>query len=233
MSEPLIGQSLIFDDAQTLADLATLVQRAKRIEAQGGIRLVGHGSLLVAYVAALHGVGLPTVLGMRVARLAVPSTVDVTVELRALTDRFARAEPGAVALPLPPAQMAGVRWAGVSPPRSGWDPVAEVSVAQARELAVSGIVAVAGASPVETVGMRSQIWGRDWADAGGAPAGLTFGAETLGFLPAATLPGAALPAEETERAAHRPAPLTVHRQGSWWRLTTPRGYVLARQSLLG
>jgi hypothetical protein len=164
----------------------------------------------------------------------------MTVELSALTSRFARAEPGAVALPLPPAQMAGVRWAGVSPPRSGWEPAAELSVEQVRELAASGIAAVAGASPVETVGIRSQVWGRDWADAGGAPAGLAFGAEALGFLPTRTptrtpaqTPAQTAARRDTAFSTHPLAEFTVHRHGSWWRLTTPRGYVLARQSLLG
>jgi hypothetical protein len=214
-----MSANLVLTDHETLADLETFVQRAKRIDAGGAIRLVAHGAVLAAYVVVLHGVGLPTVLGLRVAQLAEPSDVDLTVELTALTARFARAEAESRVLPLPPAQVVGAGWAGVSPPRGGWEAVGELAAEAVREVARSGIAAVAGADALAAPSARAAAWGAPWAEAGGAPRGLALGAELLGFIPVSD--------------GDQVGSVTVHRNGTWWRGTTGRGHVLARRSLMG
>lgn len=214
--------AFVLADAAAVADLRTFVQRARRVDAQGAVRLVAVGDVLAAYTAALHGPGLPTVLALRLARLAEPCEADVTVELTALSSRFARLEavgPGAgpVELPVPPVQLTSVAWAGVTPPRSGWAPAATLTDDQVRACARAGIEAVATAGPLDALSIRTTTWGAAWADGAGAPTGAAFGAHAFGFVPPAPSTGVA----------------TVHRLGPWWRLSTARGHVLARRSMLG
>src|SRR5437764_10583894 len=101
MSSPPI---LTLPDADALADLATFVGRARRVDPDGACRLVASGTVVAAYVSPVHGGGGPTVLGLRVLALAAPADLDATVPLAALLDRFPRVRPdaGSVALPVPP-----------------------------------------------------------------------------------------------------------------------------------
>lgn len=219
MAAPVPVTVLALPDAESLADLVTFVGRAKRLEPDGAIRLVGHGEVLAAYVSPVHGSGGPTVLGLRTLRLADASDLDVTVPLAALTDRFARRSDDAPThLQVPPAAAPGVAWAGISPPRSGWEAVGMVDAALLRQAADDGIGEVAAGAPqgsgAATVArLRALVWGRDLPGAAGVPAGVAFTAAGLAFL----VDG---------------EPCVVLRAGSWVRLTTPVGHVLARRSLL-
>jgi hypothetical protein len=220
---------LLLPDAETLADLATVVGRAKRVDPDGAARLVGHGDVLAVTVSPLHGGGGPTVLGMRILRLATPTEIDVTVPLAALTDRFARgdvaagegpqATAGPVGLSLPPAPAVGVAWAGMSPPRRGWQAVGAVDAATLRACAGDGIAEVAAGSPpgsgaAAVAALRGRVWGRPLSpDLPDLPSGVAFVADALGFL------------VDDEPAA-------VFRYGSWWRVTCGHGHVLARATPL-
>ncbi len=222
--------ALLLPDAATLADLATFVGRAKRIDPDGAARLVGHGDVLAVLVCPVSGGAGPTVLGLRTLALAAPSDLDVTVPLGALTDRFARradeAGTGPVPVTVPPAPTAGVAWAGVSPPRRGWRAVGLVEPELLRRVAADGIAEVGAGAPARAgapavARLRALVWGRPLADgleglegpAGAVPAGVAFGAEALGFV------------VDGEPAA-------LHVAGPWWRLTTSRGHVLARRPAL-
>ncbi len=211
------GRVLLLPDAPSLADLATFVGRARRADPDGAARLRGHGEVLAVYVSPLHGGGGPTVLGLRTLALARPSELDVTVPLAALLDRFAR-DPGAgpaVQLAVPPAQALGVAWAGMSPPRQGWDAVGLVDAATMRRAAEAGVAEVAAGTPPgagahAVARLRAQVWGRPLAEGlDGVPAGVAFAADALGF----TTDG---------------EPAALYRAGSWVRVTTGRGHVLAR-----
>jgi hypothetical protein len=225
--------ALLLPDAGALADLATFVGRAKRVDPDGAARLVGHGDVLAVYVSPVNGGGGPTVLGLRTVALAAPSDLDVTVPLAALTDRFARpsgpssADPadlsGPVALAVPPAPATGVAWAGISPPRSGWEAVGLVEAEHLRRVAAAGIAEVSAGAPSGSGGqavarLRAGVWGRPLVEGAagavaGVPAGVAYTAEALGFV------------DDAE-----PAALFV--AGPWSRLTTSRGHVLARRPAL-
>jgi hypothetical protein len=163
------------------------------------------------------------VLGLRTAALLRPSDVDVTVPLTALMDRFARgpAEPGGEppTLAVPPAEAVGVAWAGMAPPRQGWDAVGLVEGAVLRRAAAAGIAEVAGGTPSgagahAVARLRAQVWGRPLAEGmDGVPAGVAFAADALGFI------------TDGEPAA-------LYRAGPWVRVTTGRGHVLARTPVL-
>ena len=216
--------SLLLPDAEVVADLATYVARAKRVDPDGAARLVGHGDVLAVYVSPVHGGGGPTVLGMRTLALAAPADLDVTVPLAALTDRFARPAsepPGPVPLSVPPAPVSA-SWAGVSPPRTGWTAVGLVESSTLRTAASGGIAEVALGMPdvagaAAVARLRGAVWGRplfgESSAAPPVPAGVAYVADALGFV------------TEGEPAA-------LYASGPWWRLTTSRGHVLARRPAL-
>lgn len=215
--------SLLLARDGTLADLVTYLSRAHRVDPGGATRLVAHGEVLAVYVSPVHGGGGPTVIGLRVLRLARGAAVDMTVPLAALASRFARlpttASGGPVELAVPPAEAVGVSWAGMSPPQSGWQVVAAVSrellvdaARQGVEEVVQGTPAGAGAGAV--VRQRVKVWGRDLPGIAGLPAGVAYAAEALGFVGA-------------------DEPVALFASGPWRRLTTARGHVLTRASLMG
>ena len=199
-------------DAETVADLRNFVGRAQRLDAGGAARVVGVGTALAVYVAALHGNGLPTVLGLRVAALAMPDTRDVVVPLAALADRLARPENGTV-LPVPPQQV-HVGWAGALPPRTGWvgeDPLAATALVATADQGIAQIAAPGESGGTVDAELRSRVWGRDLPGAPGVPAGSAFGLVAFGFVSAGLV----------QRFSC----------GPWTRLTTPSGHVLARRPL--
>ncbi|GAB2674587.1 hypothetical protein [Thalassiella azotivora] len=211
-------------DEATREDLGTYLARARRVDPDGDARLSGHGPVLAVYVSPLHGAGLPTVVGLRTVALAEPWDGDLVTPLGGLTDRLARRD-GGPTLPLPPVESTGVAWAGISPPRSGWEPVGEVPSASVAASAAGGIAEIASGTPQgagsaavatlrATVWSRSAHWSRSWTAS--VPDGAAFAAEALGFLP---------------RGAPD-APVAVLASGSWVRLSAPGGHVLVRKPLL-
>jgi hypothetical protein len=201
-------------------DLATFVGRAQRVDPDGLARLVAARTVLAAYASPVHGAGGPTVLALRVHSLLEPAEADVTVSLAALSDRFARLQRsiGPRRLALPPSQPAGVAWAGLSPPRSGWVPVGELATDVLADAARRGteeitLGAPAGSGAAAVARLRARVWGRALAQHPDVPAGAAFVLDAFGFL---------VPTERVQ----------VHSHGSWRRLTTSRGYVLSRPALL-
>jgi hypothetical protein len=217
-------ESLHLTGRAAMKDLATYVGRASRVDAGGSARLVAHGEVVAVFVSPVHGAGGPTVMGLRAVRLAQPADVDTTVPLAALSDRFARIVGGGlvgpdapVRLPLPPQEVAEP-WAGMTPPRSGWEVVGTVPGEMLREAARAGVEEVAtgaaeGSGAHAVARLRALVWGRDLVGVPGLPAGAAFAADALGFL-------------GTDE------PVALHRTGAWRRLTTRHGHVLARSSLL-
>lgn len=204
-------------------DLATFVSRAQRIDPSGSARLVAIGALLAAYASPVNGSGGPTVLALRVQPLLEEAELDITVPLVALSDRFARLlrSTGDWELSLPPTQAVGPSWAGLSPPRTGWAPVGELTADDVTDAArlggeeiVSGAPEGSGAAAVAR--LRALVWGRPLTRAGGdpvdVPSGAAFVLDAMGFV----TPGETVP---------------VHAHGSWRRVSTARGHVLARPAL--
>jgi hypothetical protein len=228
-----VSEELLLPDGRALDDLETFVGRARRVDPDGACRLVATGDVLAAYVSPVHGGGGPTVLGLRVLALARSAAsppgwagLDVTVPLAGLLDRFARLRPASdrpgddapVSLPVPPTQVRA-SWAGVAPPRSGWDAVGLLDAPLLRSVAARGVREIAdgvpaGAGAAAVARLRGQVWGRPLApDLPDVPAGVAFAADALGFL------------DDAE-------PVALHRVGPWARATTRRGHVLARRPAL-
>jgi hypothetical protein len=226
--------TLWLPDEAARADLATFTGRARRVDAAGAVRLVAHGNVLAVTACALHGASGPTVLAMRTLVLAAPSEVDATVPVAALGDRLAREHPagpggrpggqaqpeataGRFAVPMPPGAAVTAAWAGLMPPRRGWERSGTVPAAVLAAAAREGIAAVAagtppGAGAAAVTRLRAGVWGRPLAGYAGVPSGAAFAVDAFGFLPAG--------GPESEAS--------LHRAGAWVRLSTSRGHVLAR-----
>jgi hypothetical protein len=217
---------LALPDAEALTDLVTFVGRARRVDPDGACRLVASGLVLAAYVSPVHGGGGPTVLGLRVLALAEPADLDATVSLAALLDRVPRVHPdaGSAELRVPSvpsvASVPSVQaWAGVTPPRSGWNVVGLLDAAALRASAADGVGEIAagvpaGAGAQAVARLRGQVWGRPLTpDLPDVPAGTAFAADALGFL------------DDAE-------PVALYRAGPWVRATTRRGHVVARRASL-
>lgn len=202
---------LQFADSEDIEDLRTYVTRARSLDAEGAIRLQSHGKALAAYVGVLPGHGLMTtgaIIGLRVMALAEAADVDVIVSLASVAERLARY--GSSALSVPPVTVR-VGWAAMAPPRSGWEPVGELSVADLKTAAIQGVAEVAEGTPDRSgaaivAALRQRVWARDTPTTPPIPSGAAFAAYALGFL--------------TQDRAR------VFAHGRWTRLSTETGHVL-------
>lgn len=227
-----MSQSFSLVDLLAVADLQTYLSRAARVE-EGSVRLIAGSGVLAVYTAILYPRGLmdetPTVLGLRTFATGEEVEFDVVVPIRSLLDRVARVREGAEAAqaaegegtagaPIEirlPLEVSTVTWAGISPPRGGWQKVGETSSALLQSTARAGVAEVAEAVPTGTgeqlvQRVRAEVWGRPIDDLEYIPAGAAFAADSLGFVGD----------DDT---------VTIHETGRWTRLTTRRGHTLVRR----
>ena len=200
---------LLLADRETAKDVLTFLGRAARITDEG-VRLQAANGVLALTTAALAPQGLfdqtPTVLAMRIVHADPELQCDIVVDRLTAGDDDAR-------LTLPETGLSPA-WAGVAPPRSGWEQIAELPASVIANRAQWGISAVArGATPgagEEAVrALRAAIWGEPDEDLAGLPRGIAFAADALGFI-----------------SGEEQVPVT--RSGRWSRLAFRRGHVLAR-----
>ena len=207
---------LLFVDPASAADAVTFAGRAARFTVEG-VRLQASGGVLAMTAAPLAPRGLgdatPTVLAMRTLAADPELVCDLVVEASALAVDAEDAR--AVTLPetaLSPA------WAGIAPPRSGWEARPGIEASTLAAKAQGGIVRVADAVPtdagedvVRTV--RAAVWGAPDEELAGLPLGVAFAALSLGFISGG----------ETAR---------VFASGPWTRISLTRGHVLVRGPLV-
>ncbi|MFC7789645.1 hypothetical protein ACU045_11760 [Microbacterium sp. MAHUQ-60] len=211
---------LVLADPHTARDVLTFSGRAERAGADG-VRLQAAGGVLAVTSAALAPQGLfdqtPTILAMRIVRADPELRCDLVVE--SLTEGAAPTE-----LALPDTAIAPA-WAGISPPRDGWEHVADLSSEVLAERAQWGISAVAHESPdgagEEAVrALRARIWGEPDEDLHGLPRGVAFAAQAFGFITPPREARSALPLGAEQ--------VRVTQSGRWTRLAFDRGHVLSR-----
>ncbi|MGO4297265.1 MULTISPECIES: hypothetical protein [Glutamicibacter] len=219
----MASDAVIFDDNNSVSDLANFISRAKTIEDDAAL-FVARNTALAVYVPVLVpadlGQGGYTILGMRVHRLAKPAEINASYSLASIQDRLARMGESSVDFALPPVEE-NPKWAGISVPLSGWEDAGTVESDLLSSAAQRGIDAVAQALPENPglpvlVQVRQQIWAADVPDLEiEVPMGAAFAMHALGFL----MTG---------------GQCRVLRNGSWTRLSNERGHVLVRKaSLLG
>lgn len=207
-----MSQRLIFPDAQAAADALTFASRTSRL-GDGGVRLQAANGTLAMTSAPLAPRGLldstPTVLALRALPIDAELVCDLVVEAQVLV--AASDDDRAIVLPEVAVSPA---WAGVAPPRGGWQATGTIPAAALAARAQYGIAAVAEAMPAEpgedvVRTVRASVWGAPDAQLEGLPLGAAFAAFALGFIVG----------EEDARL------LTA---GSWSRLTLTRGHILVR-----
>lgn len=208
-----MANSFLLSDPATRADLEKFLNRAKKLDGSGAVRLKAFGETLTVTVAPLYNSSIlgndPTILGMRVAKLSEPSDGDVLTSLGSILERLAGKD---LELSWPPSREV-VPWAGISPPQSGWEYLGEIPEGEITVVAKAGIDEVAGSVP-QDIGsslvqrVRSNVWGRSFGEFG-LPQGVCFGLLGLGFL-------------ESGQG------VKVYANQNWRRLSTSFGHVLTR-----
>lgn len=209
-------------DRESAEDLQSYLVRARRLDADGLVRLRAYGPVLAAYVAPIFAGSLmdsgPTVMGLRTCELANEAEVEALVPIAAVLDRLARILelPGwhgaDSEIALPASERAP--WAGILPPRGGWQLATHINESRLTQIAREGIDEVAAALP-ESVGgpiaarIRGEIWGRSIDLVSPVPTGAAFVAAGLGFL--------------TENED-----VEVFEAEGWVRLSTDHGHVIAK-----
>ncbi|MFI6248078.1 hypothetical protein [Streptomyces sp. NPDC051016] len=208
------------DEGET-ADLAAFLSRLLHYDRSAAVRLQAAGTALAVF-------GRPPsfeVLAIRAVRLAKPYedgldvTLDATVSAGELLESLD--EPAATAAV--PGAVTGPPWAGVLPPRGGWQPEPGLPVPQALGATVAAAVrefrsrtqelAPDGRTRAELDRIGRDIWSRT---VGGTPLPVraVHAAQSLGFL---------RPADEA----------VLLSSGAWLRLRTPFGSVAVRRAGLG
>lgn len=221
-----MNYSFLLPDHESVIDLQAYLQRAKRLDPDGLVRLRAFGRVLACYVAPIYAGSLmdagPTILGLRTLELAADAELDAVVPISSVLDRLARInDPDALGkqsltVVLPETQR--VSWAGIAPPRSGWVAAGSISEAKLTAVAKDGIAEVAATIPTSVGGpiaarIRGEIWGRAIDLDSQVPTGAAFVAAGLGFL------------TEAEEVG-------VYRSDGWVRLSAHHGHVLAKVSSL-
>jgi hypothetical protein len=205
-----VQQRLVLSDSDTAKDVLTFLGRANQIS-DDGVRIQASGGVLAMTSAALAPQGLfdqtPTILAMRIVHADPELQCDIVV------DELSADEEDERALGLPETGRSPA-WAGIAPPRGGWEHTGELAAATVANRAQWGISAVArGATPgagEEAVrALRAAIWGEPDEDLGGLPRGIAFAAHAFGFI-----------------SGEEQVSVTV--SGRWTRLAFRRGHVLSR-----
>lgn len=200
---------LVLADADTASDVLTFVGRATTVS-DDGVRLQAADGVLALTSAALAPQGLfdqtPTILAMRIVRADPELECDIVVgEVTASDDERM--------LTLPETGLSP-SWAGVSPPRGGWQPHGALQasvIAQRAQWGISAVARGAGTGSAEEAvrALRAAIWGEPDDDLLGLPRGLAFAAHAFGFI-----------------SGEESVPVTV--SGRWTRLAFRRGHLLSR-----
>ncbi|MEU4213012.1 hypothetical protein AB0F13_23970 [Streptomyces sp. NPDC026206] len=231
-------QRLCFADAREAADMAAFLARLIHYDRAAAVRLQAGGGVLAVF-------GRPPsfeVLAIRTARLADDSALDVTVSAGRLTDELdaGRPTPGGGVEITVPETVTGPPWAGVLPPRGGWQRVEDFPGAEAVRGAVAAAVAEFRArdealpeqhrTRAERERIGREIWSRTLGGTG-LPLRAVHAAQALGFL-------RPVPSESVPNGAGRHAcrgnggttalapegPVLFAARG-WLRLRTPYGSI--------
>lgn len=209
---------LHFADAGEAADLAAFLARLIHYDKAAAVRLQAGGGALAVF-------GRPPsfeVLAIRAVRLGEPYDLDVTVSAGELLEGIDESAATAAV----PGAVTGPPWAGVLPPRGGWQQVPGLPGREAMRRAVAVAVGAFRARTEEldpekrTRAELDRIGGEIWARPVGdtdLPMRAAHAAQALGFL-RPTEPGG------------EPALLA---SGAWLRLRTPYGSIAVRRAGLG
>ncbi|GAA3371707.1 hypothetical protein GCM10020367_23450 [Streptomyces sannanensis] len=200
------------------ADLAAFLARLIHYDRAAAVRLQAGGGALAVF-------GRPPsfeVLAIRTARLDEPVALDATVSAGELLESLDETA-GTVTVP---AAVTGPPWAGVLPPRGGWQEIPGLPGPDKLRAAVSAAVAEFRARDEELPAERRtraerdrigrEIWSRTLGDTD-LPLRAVHAAQSLGFL----------------RPVPEETPPALFSAGPWLRLRTAYGSIALRRAGLG
>ncbi|QER88989.1 hypothetical protein [Streptomyces tendae] len=207
-------------DEGEAADLAAFLSRLLHYDRGAAVRLQAAGTALAVF-------GRPPsfeVLAIRAVRLAKPyeNGIDVTLDVTVSAGELLETVDESAATAGVPAAVTGPPWAGVLPPRGGWQ--AEPGLpepGQLRRLVAASVaefrsrteeLAPEARTRAELDRIGREIWSRTVAGTG-LPVRAVHAAQSLGFL--------------------RGDDQVLFSSGSWLRLRTPYGSVAVRRAGLG
>ncbi|NUO43040.1 MAG: hypothetical protein HOV82_13455 [Streptomyces sp.] len=208
-------------DEGEAADLAAFLSRLLHYDRGAAVRLQAAGTALAVF-------GRPPsfeVLAIRAVRLAKPYEhgLDVTLDVTVSAGELLESVVEDAATAGVPAAVTGPPWAGVLPPRGGWQPVAGMPAPDALRAMVgagvaefrsrTGELAPESRTRAELDRIGREIWSRTVGDTQ-LPVRAVHAAQSLGFL----RPG---------------GELALFSSGAWLRLRTPYGSIAVRRAGLG
>ncbi|WP_327428818.1 hypothetical protein [Streptomyces sp. NBC_01236] len=219
-------------DGGEAADLAAFLSRLIHYDRAAAVRLQAHGKALAVF-------GRPPsfeVLAIRTARLAKPyeNGLDVSLDVTVSAGELLESIDESAATAAVPAAVTGPPWAGVLPPRGGWQPEPGLPAPDAVRAMVAAAVAEfrsrtqelapEARTRAELDRIGREIWSRPIGDTG-LPVRAAHAAQSLGFLRTA--------GEGVRQDAPGESPLGLYSSGAWLRLRTPYGSIAVRRAGLG
>lgn len=202
---------LLFPDPEAAADALTFVGRAGALDREAAVHFRGAGGVLTMTTAVLASRGLldatPTVLAMRV----LPVDPELECDLSVPASQLTAASDTAIELGETAVRPA---WAGVSPPRTGWESSGQIASEVLAARAQWGMAAVADALPSDpgeeiVRSARLRVWAEPDEALGAQLRAVAFGAVAMGFVLG----------EEQARVFSAPG---------WTRVSLSRGHILVR-----
>jgi hypothetical protein len=215
-------------DETEAADLAAFLSRLLRYDRSAAVRLQAAGTALAVF-------GRPPsfeVLAIRAVRLAKPyeNGLDVTLDVTVSAGELLEAVDESAATAAVPVAVTGPPWAGVLPPRGGWQPEPGLPAPDALRALVAAAVAefrsrTQELAPEQRTRAELDRIGREiWSRTVGStrlPVRAVHAAQSLGFL------------RPSDMDAPGETPLGLVSSGAWLRLRTPYGSIAVRRAGLG
>jgi hypothetical protein len=187
-----MNSSFVLPTKADVEDLGKYLDRAKRMDSNGAVRLRAYGDVLTVYVAPIfsgeYQQDAPIVLGLRTLQLAEATEFDLTVSIADLLERVLSVTKGEVqeeqlsladrllnlsgnsqqdenkiVLDLDLVQVA---WSTETPTRSGWELGGEIPEGELTEIARKGIAEVSETLPTSVGGpIAARVRSEIWGKA--------------------------------------------------------------------
>jgi hypothetical protein len=232
--------SFVLPSNADVVDLGKYLDRAKRMDPKGAVRLRAYGDVLTVYVAPIfsgeYQEDAPIVLGLRTLQLAEATEFDLTVSISDLLERVNSVEKGEVQeeqLSLAdrllnltgkgPSKenqiyldfdLVDVSWSTETPTRTGWEFGGEIPESELTEIARKGIAEVSETLPSSVGGpIAARVRSEIWGRAFDYKFPLPMGSAFVAAGLGFLTEGEIVP---------------WYVSGDWVRLSSQHGHVLAR-----